>query len=105
VSPEEEIIRAGEARQILDSRIMLEARKNLEEQLSHLRRAVPIKDADMHTRLILLEQMYGHLMGWFEQIAQTGKMAEIQLREREQQRNLSELNLKAFHEMGRNAFN
>jgi hypothetical protein len=102
--PEEEIIRAGEARQILDSRMMVDARKSLEDQLAQLRRAVKINDTDMHTRLILMEQMYGFLMDWFNQIAQTGKMAEITLRQQEQQRMLSELNMRSWHQMGRNAF-
>jgi hypothetical protein len=105
MSPEEEVIRAGEARQILDSRMMADARKNLEDQLAALRRSVPIKDTDMQSRIILMEHMYVLLMSWFEQIAQTGKMAELTLRQREQQRYLSELNMKAFHDVGRNAFN
>lgn len=103
MSPEEEIIRAGEARQILDSRMMKEARENLEAQLSHLRRSVPIKDTDMQSRVILMEHMYVLLMAWFEQIAQTGQMAEITLRERERQRNFLEQGVMMFKRMGRNA--
>ncbi|MGC1477335.1 MAG: hypothetical protein WA804_15920, partial [Terriglobales bacterium] len=59
---------------------------------------------DMQSRVILMEHMYVLLMNYFEQIAQTGQMAEIILRQREQQRMLSELNMKSFHSMGRNAF-
>lgn len=103
MSPEEEIVRAGEARQILGSRMFKDACANIEEQLATMRRSVPIKDTDMQSRIILMEHMYVLLTSWFQQIVDTGKMADITLRQREQQRYLSELNLKAFHEMGRNA--
>lgn len=93
--------RAGEARQILDSAMFQAARAHLEEQLAAARQAVPIRDTDMHTRLILMEQMFKNLIGYFEQIAQTGRMAEIQLRQEEERKSLLDRGLAMFRQSGR----
>jgi hypothetical protein len=102
MSPEEEVIRAGEARQILDMPIFKAARANLETQMAAARRAAPIKDADMHTRLILLEQLTANFFEYFEQIAVTGKMAEITLRQAEERRSFLDHGLALFKARGRN---
>ena len=97
-----EIIRAGEARQVLDAPVFQAARKNLEEKLAATRRSVPLSDTDMHTRVILLEQLAGHFFDYFEQIAQTGKLAEVQLRKAEEQRSAFERGIALFRTKGRN---
>lgn len=102
MSPEEEVIRAGEARQILDMPIFKQARANLEAQMAAARRAAPIKDSDMHTRLILLEQLTGNFFEYFEQIAITGRMAEMTLREAEERKSFLENGLALFKARGRN---
>ena len=103
MTPEQEIVRAGEARQILDAPIFQAARAHIEEQLSMARRSVPIRETEMHTRLILMEQLWANLLGYFEQLAQTGKMAEIQIAERQRQQSLIERGLAVFRTSGRNA--
>lgn len=97
-----EIHRAGEARQILDSPMFLAARTAIEAQLAQARRTVPIKDTDMHTRLILMDQLWGSLLNYFEQIALTGKMADIQLREEAERKSFVEQGLAMFRQRGRN---
>ncbi len=96
-----EVQRAGEARQILDSPTFQAARAHIESQLAQARRAAPIRDTDIHTRLILMEQMWGSLLGFFEQIAQTGRMAEMQIQEEEKRRTLIERGIAMFRTQGR----
>lgn len=103
MTPEQELIRAGEARQLLQSALFIEARKNLEEQLASLRRSVPIRETEMHTRLIIMEQLKENFFGFFEQLAQTGRMAELHLQEKERQRSLLERGMLMFRTGGRNA--
>jgi len=103
MTPEQELRKAAEAEQILNSVIFQEAIANIGEQLATVRRTVPIKDQDMHTRLILMEQLWGNLLGFFQQLAQTGKMAQIQLREQERQRSLIEQGIAMFRGSGRNS--
>lgn len=80
-TPEQEVIRAGQARQILESSLFKEMRQNIETQLAANRRAVGVRDTDMHTRLIITEQLWGNLMDFFEQTAQSGKIAEVQIQQ------------------------
>jgi hypothetical protein len=50
MSPEEELRRAGDARQILEAPIFIEARAHIDKPLADLRHSVPIGATDMHTR-------------------------------------------------------
>lgn len=81
-TPEEELIRAGHAREVLDSPIFKEACERIEDSLADQRRRVPMRETDMHTRLILTEQLWGNLRDYLEQIAQTGKFAEFEIERR-----------------------
>lgn len=83
MSPEEEIVRAGEAKQLLDSRVFIEACQRIEESLAEQRRRVPIRDADMHTRLILTEQLWSNLKDWLQMTADTGRFADFAIQQRE----------------------
>lgn len=103
MSLESEVQRAGEARQVLESQVFIDARKYIDDTLAQLRRNVPIRETEMHTRLILMEQLWGNLLGFFEQLAQSGRMAEIKLAEEQRQRNLIERGLAVFRTTGRNA--
>jgi uncharacterized Zn finger protein len=86
MSPEDEVIRAGEARQIIESAIFIEACKRIADSLSEQRRRVPVRDTDMHTRLIITEQLWGNIQDWLRETADTGKFASIQISQREQAR-------------------
>jgi hypothetical protein len=82
MSPEEELIRAGEARQIIDSRMFQEACQRISESLAAQRRQVPMSNTDMHTRLILTEQLWGNINDWLMQAVETGKFAEFSLKQK-----------------------
>lgn len=103
MTPEQEIQRAGEARQIIDSPMFVAAKEHLRGQLAESRRLVPMGATDMHTRLILAEQVMGFFFDYFEQIAQTGKLADMRLQEEERRRSLAEKGIAMFRQLGRNA--
>lgn len=78
-TPQEEIIRAGEAKQIIESRLWAEACAHIDANLAVQRQSVPLRETDMHTRLIIAEQVWGQFKDFFQQIVDTGQMAEITL--------------------------
>ena len=78
-TPEEEIVRAGEAKRIIESVMWQEAVKHIESSLASQRQAVPLRETEMHTRLIIAEQVFVKLQDFFQQIVETGHMAEITL--------------------------
>jgi hypothetical protein len=102
MTPEQEVQRAGEARQIIQSPIFIQAKEHLIGQLRESRRMVPMTATDMHTRLILAEQVMGYLFDFFDQIAQTGQLADMRLQEEERRRSLMEQGVAMFRKMGRN---
>lgn len=83
---EDEVKRAGDARQVLESSIFIEAREHVRETIDRLMRQVPVADQTMHTRLILMLQCWDTLERYFEQIKQTGAIAEIQIEQREERK-------------------
>lgn len=88
---------------MIDSALFQEARRSVESQLAQRRRDVPIADSGMHTRLILMEQLAESFFGFFEQLAQTGKMEEMRLIEEQRRKNLLEQGLAMFRARGRGA--
>ena len=98
-----QIQRAGEARQLLDSRIFQEAKADIESRLAFLRRDVPITSTQAHTQIILMDQAWGMLLEYFEQIALTGKLAQQHLDETQKQRESWNERLRAFFTTGRSA--
>ena len=101
IPPEEAFRRSAEARQIIESPLFVEARKFLDDQLAELRRSVPISQTDMHTRLILMEQIARKFYGFFELLAQTGQMRQVELADQERRRTLMERGLAVFQRQGR----
>lgn len=83
MSPEEELIRAGDAQRMLDNPMFMEASKRVLDGLASQRRQVPMRDTEMHTRLIIAEQLWANIEDWLKQTAETGKFAEFTLRQRE----------------------
>lgn len=79
MTPEEELIRAGHANEVLDSALFKEMRAHIKGKIEAQITTAPILDQTLHTRLILMAQLWRAIEQWFEQIAQTGKMAEIQI--------------------------
>lgn len=84
MSPEEELIRAGEARQMIEMPLFKEACRRIADSLSEQRKRVPVRDTDMHTRLIITEQLWGNILDWLRETADTGRFAELQIQQREQ---------------------
>jgi hypothetical protein len=101
MTPQDEIRRAGEARQMLDSAIFAEARKDFYDKLEGARRKAPIAATELHSRLILMEQVAGQFFGYFEQLAQTGKFAELHLAQEERRRSLQQTALDMWNRYGR----
>lgn len=99
---EEERLRAGEARQILDSAVFQAAIKDMESQLAAARRSVPIGATDMHTRIILMGQLWDNLVGYLQRLAETGKFAEIELQKRAEWKRALEARFEMFRTGGRN---
>lgn len=83
-TPEEELIRAGHARECFENPIFIEACEAIENALKEQRRAVPIRDSEMHTRLILTEQLWTHVKEYLDQTVQSGKLAAFTIQQREQ---------------------
>lgn len=102
MTPDEELRRAGEATQMLQSPVFVMARKDLEERIAMARRSVPIRDTEMHTRLILMEQLAENFFAYFDQLAQTGKLAQLRLDEEAKRRSMLERGVAMFRTGGRN---
>lgn len=102
MSPEEEIQRAREAEQMLRTPLFEAARAHIGEQLRTLRQKVPIYNGEMHTRLILMEQIAEQFFGYFERIAQTGKLAQIEIDKRSTARRVFEDGIRRYQQGGRN---
>ena len=78
-TPQEEIVRAGQAKEIVNSVLWQDACKHIADNLAAQRQQVPLRETEMHTRLIIAEQVWGKFQDFFQQIIDTGQMAEITL--------------------------
>lgn len=87
MTPEEELSRAGSARAVLESPIFAEMRDSITSSIRSQMLSVPASDQIMHTRLITALQVWNGIEKWFQQIVDTGQLAEIQIaQEREKRR-------------------
>jgi hypothetical protein len=86
VSPEEEIIRGGDAAGVLDAPIFVEAKKAILDGINRQMAAVPLSDQTMHTRLITMIQLWNTLESYLQQIRQTGEIAQFQIQQDEQKK-------------------
>jgi hypothetical protein len=86
MSPEEEIIRGGQAAQVLDAPIFVEAKRAVLDGIQRQMAAVPLSDQTMHTRLITVLQLWNTLESYLEQIKQTGEIAQFQVRQDDERR-------------------
>lgn len=100
---EAELRRAAEARSLLDNPLFVEARKHIEDQLAQARRTVPMGADAMHTRLILMGQLTDKFFGYFEMLAQSGKMAELDLQQKRTWAEEMRKRYEMFKTLGRNA--
>lgn len=83
---EDEVRKGGDAAQVLDSTVFLEARKHVLDGIERQMCSVPLADQTMHTRLIVMRQCWDALEKYLEQIKQTGEIAEFQLTQQEERK-------------------
>ncbi|KVU10669.1 hypothetical protein WK62_05235 [Burkholderia ubonensis] len=86
MAPEEEIIRGGQAAQVLDAPIFVEAKKRVLDGIHEQMKRVPMADQTMHTRLVMTLQLWHALESYLEQAKQTGELADFQIRQEEERR-------------------
>jgi len=103
MTPEQELQRAGEAKQVLGASVFIEACVEIEKQLAEARRKVPIRDVEGQSRLILMEQLWMNLTGFLEQLVQTGRMVELQLEQERQKKGWLADRIAMFRTSGRNS--
>lgn len=84
----DEISRGIRAKQLIENELFQEAFKAAEQSIMHQMDRVPIKDAEMHTRLILAKQMLVAVQQYLETVIDTGDMAEINVRQQGKLANL-----------------
>lgn len=82
MTPEEEIIRAGEARQVFDSRIFQEVKAKIEDGIKSQMVKVPLSDQTMHTRLITTLQLWHQIESYLQNTIDTGRIADFQLKQK-----------------------
>ena len=80
---DDEVIRAGHAREVLDSSIFKEASEAVREGIYSLMGRVPVADQNMHTRLILMLQCWGQLERYLDQVKQTGEIKAFEAQQEE----------------------
>ena len=86
MAPEEEIIRAGKAAQVLDSQVFLDAKAAVLEGIQRQMNAVPLADQTMHTRLIVALQVWNQLEKYLEGVKQTGEIRQFQINQEEERK-------------------
>lgn len=104
MTPQEELRTAGDARHVLDNPVFQKAKDDLYDRIRQARKAAPITAAEMHTRLIIMEQLADQFFDYFELVLQTGKLAQDHIDETASQQGLKERGLALFRTLGRNTF-
>ena len=77
------------------------AREDVYGQLKAARISAPTTDTALHSKLILMEQMADRFFGYFEQIAQTGKFARLELDRQDQMRSREAARMASYFQGGR----
>jgi|SRR6185437_2688712 len=80
---EDERRRGQEAELLLKHPLLLEAKAAFFDDLATQRQGVPIRDTELHTRLVLAEQVAARVFQYLEAVMQQGAAATLQLRDRE----------------------
>ena len=80
--------RGFEASKLLENKIFTESINNLRESIIDKWRSCPIRDREGQHELKLMDKVLSDIVGYIKQVADTGKMADIQL---EQERKIVEL--------------
>jgi len=78
---EQERIDGEKARQLLENSVFKDAWRAAEASIVEQMADVKMRDTEMHTRLILALQILNSVRRHIQTVMDTGKMADIQLRE------------------------
>ena len=78
---EQESVDGEYARQLLNNRVFKQAWGAAEDSIISQMSEVKIRDAEMHTRLILALQILRSVKRHIEVVLETGEMADMQLRD------------------------
>ncbi len=81
----------AEAERLLDSPIFKEASRAVRDGIISQMTKVPIKDADMHTKLVLTLQLWEALERHIRNIATTGKIEQFQIEQEAKQSKIREM--------------
>lgn len=99
---EQELSRAREATRWLEDAFFKAAREDVYAQLKAARSAAPLAATELHSKLILMEQCADRFFGYFDQLAQTGKFAKLELDAQESRFRAAMEHVKSFATFGRN---
>ena len=86
MTPEEEMVRAGHAREVFESAMFKEAQSHVLDGITYQMAKCPVHDQTMHTRLIMMLQLWKALESYLQNVVETGKMAEFQVAAEEKKR-------------------
>lgn len=89
----EESTRGFQARQLLENAIFQESVEKLQESIISKWRSAPVRDREGMHELKLMDKILGDIVSYIRQVAETGRMADIQL---EQERKVAELKKKGI---------
>ena len=78
-----DIARAEEAKSVLVTPVFKEACNRIDAELRMMRESVGLNDSDMHTLLIIAEQMWGKLLDHLRSLMMSGDYAREKLKLRE----------------------
>ena len=103
MSPEDELRKAREAARFMEDPIFKAAREDIYAQLVAARRAAVTTNPAQCADLVRLEQIADKFFSYFQQIADTGKFAQIHLDDLEKRRRTLGERLQSYAQWGRNA--
>jgi hypothetical protein len=83
LTPEQDINRSAEAERVLVTPVFKEACNRIDAEFRMQRERVPLNDSDMHTRLVIAEQLWGKMLDHLRSLMMKGAYAKEQLKLRE----------------------
>ncbi len=83
MTPEEELVRANRAREVLENPIFVEAVEKVDAEIERAWRCSPATDTTGREQLWLMQRLLEKVVGHLNQTMKTGQMAQEQLRWKE----------------------